>query len=46
MSDWVSASAVALLESIVKVLDCVPPMVVDAAEILFAVRVPTYALFQ
>lgn len=46
MSDMSSVSAVALSEFTVKVLDCVPPIVVDAAEILLAVKVPTYAFFQ
>lgn len=41
ISDMSSVSAVALSELRVKVLDCVPPMVVEAAEILLAVRVPT-----
>lgn len=42
----VSLSAVALSEFIVKVSDWVPPMVVEAAEMLLTVKVLIKALFQ
>ena len=41
-----SLSAVVLSELMVKVADLVPPMEVDAAEMLLTERVPIYALFQ
>ena len=42
----VSLSAVTLSELMVKVADCVPPMVVEAALMLLTVKVPMYAFFQ